>query len=463
MKLYNTLTRKKEEFKPIEEGKAKIYLCGPTVYNFIHIGNARPFVVFDTLRRFMEFLDYKVEYVQNFTDIDDKIITEANKEDIQASVIAEKFINEFLKDANGLNIQKATYYPKVTEEVEGIIEMIKDLTQKGFAYEVEGSVYFRANKANNYGKLSKKNIEDLEAGARVAANTDKENPSDFALWKLAKEGEPHWDSPWGKGRPGWHIECSLMAKKYLGETIDIHAGGEDLCFPHHENEIAQSEAYSGGKTLANYWLHNGMIMLDNQKMSKSEGNSFFVRDIAEEFSYATIRFFILSAHYRSPLNYSKELVEAAQNGLRRIENCIDNLERALLKEDIFPDKTNEIAEVDFYFAKFVEEMNDDINTANAIAALFYLVRFANTKLNTLSHTEIKHILKKIELMFDILGIQLNNNSNITNEDEINVLIEERNAAKADKNWVKADEIRETLLKMGIEIKDTREGTIWQIK
>ncbi|MCL2376279.1 MAG: cysteine--tRNA ligase [Defluviitaleaceae bacterium] len=454
MKIYNTLTRKKEDFVPIQPKHAGIYICGPTVYNFIHIGNARPYVVFDVLRRYLTHQGYTVNYVQNFTDIDDRIIAQANEQDVDFLQISNRYITEFFTDTDGLNIARATHYPRVTEEIPGIIALVQHLITRGYAYEVAGTVYFCAPKADNYGKLSKKNIEDLEAGARVEINADKQNPSDFVLWKAAKEGEPSWPSPWGDGRPGWHIECSVMARKYIGKTVDIHAGGVDLIFPHHENEIAQSEAEMEGP-FVNYWMHNGMLLLDNKKMSKSEGNFFLVREVAEKYSYEVARFYLLSGHYRMPLNFSEELIQAAANGVERIRNCKTNLTDALQN----PQGTQTLDATPFR-ADFLAALADDLNTANAITALFDLVKFANINISTASAQSLQALLDEMHFMAEILGLNLSATENKGDTAEIEALIEQRNASKAAKNWAAADEIRDALANMGVIIKDTREGTKW---
>ena len=458
LKLYNTLTRKKDDFVPVTPQKAGIYICGPTVYNLIHIGNARPYVVFDVLRRFLEYNGYEVNLVQNFTDIDDKIINKANEEGVDFLQISDRYIKEFFSDIDGLNVGRATSYPRVTQEIPDIIALITHLITRDFAYEVNGTVYFDAPRANNYGKLSKKNIDDLEAGARVEVNTDKHHPSDFVLWKPAKPGEPGWPGPWGDGRPGWHIECSVMTRKYIGQIVDIHAGGEDLIFPHHENEIAQSEAEMDGP-FVNYWLHNGMILFDNQKMAKSGGNFFLVRDVAEKFSYEVVRFFLLSAHYRMPLNFSEDLMQAAANGLERIRNCkrnlLDALETAEADDYLVPDDIEKLR------TAFTGSLADDLNTANAITALFRLVNFANTRMGG-GQAFLRRLLDEIDFMCGLLGINLETNSVAAKADtaEIEKLIEARNAAKADKDWAAADKIRDTLAEMGVVMKDTREGTKW---
>jgi len=457
MKLYNTMTRKKEDFTPINPGHAGLYICGPTVYNQIHVGNARVYVVFDVLRRFLEHCGYNVNLVQNFTDIDDRIIAMANDGGVDFIDISNKYIAEFLTDTDALNVRRATHYPRVTEEIPGIIVLVQHLVATDYAYEVSGTVYFNAPRANNYGKLSKKNIDDLEAGARVEVNSDKHHPSDFVLWKAAKPGEPSWPSPWGTGRPGWHIECSVMSRKYIGQTIDIHAGGQDLIFPHHENEIAQSEAESPGQPFVNYWLHNGMILSDNQKMSKSDGNFFLVREVAQKFSYPVLRFFLLSAHYRMPLNFSEDLMQAAANGLERIRNCRRNLQDALNSDAVIPghDPESPTQELTTLRQAFTNALSDDLNTANAITALFDLVKFANTH-----GGNPQAILTEMDFMCDILGLNLDTDSINTNATEIENLLAERNDAKANKDWTKADQIRDQLAEMGIIIKDTREGTKW---
>jgi len=458
MKLYCTLTRTKRDFETIDYKRVGIYVCGPTVYNYAHIGNARPYVVFDVLRRVLEYDRYTVNYVQNFTDIDDKIINAANAADSDYLQIANKYIQEFMTDMQGLNVLPATHYPRVTEEIPEIIALVSRLVDSGYAYEVDGTVYFRAPKSKDYGKLSKKNIDDLEAGARVDINTNKENISDFVLWKAAKPGEPSWDSPWGDGRPGWHIECSAMARKYIGDTIDIHCGGEDLIFPHHENEIAQSEA-DGASPFANYWLHNGMIAIDRQKMSKSAGNFFTIRDVAEKFSYPVLRFFILSVHYRSPLNFSEELMTAAATGLERIRNCVRTLEGKLPRFFALPD--NDYPEVRRIEAEFYAALNDDLNTANAITAIFDMVKYANVNMATGTIEHLQQVELTLSLMCKRLGLDLSLDTTAkTDTTAIEALIADRNAAKAAKDFARADAIRDELTQMGVTIKDTREGTTW---
>ncbi|MGN1318875.1 MAG: cysteine--tRNA ligase [Lachnospirales bacterium] len=467
MKLYNTLTGKKEEFVPLEEGKVKMYVCGPTVYDYIHIGNARPYVVFDTVRRYFEYKGYDVNYVQNFTDVDDKIIKKANEEGVDTTVISERFIKEALKDAEGLNVEPATTNPKVTEEMDGIIEMIKTLIDKGHAYEVNGSVFFDTKSFEGYGKLSKKNIDDLEAGARIAVDETKKSPMDFVLWKPKKDGEPYWESPWSQGRPGWHIECSVMAKKYLGNTIDIHAGGEDLVFPHHENEIAQSES-ANDAPFAKYWLHNGFINVDNVKMSKSLGNFFTLRDIIESVPYDVVRFFILSGHYRRPINFSRDLMDAAKNGLDRIKNAYKNL--LFLENNLTGEMTEEEKklsnEADKFRVQFETAMDDDFNTADAITAIFEISKFANVNCNDKSSKAfVTDIREKMLTLCNILGIKPyddNNDSKISPE-EIEELISKRAEAKKAKNFALADEIRAELLDKGVVIEDTRAGVRWNYK
>ncbi len=467
MKLYNTLTGKKEEFVPIEPGKVKMYVCGPTVYDYIHIGNARPYVIFDTIRRYLEYKGYEVNYVQNFTDVDDKIIKKANAEGVESTVISERYIAEALKDAEGLNVEPATKNPKVTEEMDYIIEMIQTIIDKGHAYEVNGSVFFDTKSFKDYGKLSGKNIDDLEAGARIEVDTQKKNPMDFVLWKPKKEGEPYWESPWGQGRPGWHIECSVMAKRYLGDTIDIHAGGEDLIFPHHENEIAQSES-ANGVQFAKYWLHNGFINVDNKKMSKSLGNFFTLREITAEIPYDVVRFFILSGHYRSPINFSRELMEAAGNGLDRIKNAYKNL---LFLEKNTDGEMNDdekalSKDADKFRVQFETAMDDDFNTADAVTAIFEIAKFANVNCNnSSSNAFVKYIREKMLALCDILGIKPYDEAseNRIPEEEIERLISERADAKKSKNFAKADEIRAELLEKGVVIEDTRAGVRWSYK
>lgn len=466
MKIYNTLTRQKEEFKPIEEGKVRMYVCGPTVYNLIHIGNARPMIVFDTVRRYMEYAGYQVNYVSNFTDVDDKIIKAAIEQGVTAEDISKKFIEECKKDMKGLNVKEATKHPLATEEISGMIEMISTLIEKGYAYDKNGTVYFRTRKFDHYGDLSRKNIDDLEAGHRdikVAGEDDKEDPLDFVLWKPKKEGEPFWESPWSEGRPGWHIECSVMSKKYLGDSIDIHAGGEDLIFPHHSNEIAQSEA-ANGVQFSRYWMHNGFLNIDNKKMSKSLGNFFTVRDISEKYDLQVLRFFMLSAHYRSPINFSAELMEAAKNGLDRILTAVDKLDRVLpvLEEkELTAEEKSGLETIQLLVKKFNDSMEDDFNTADAISAIFEMVKFANVNVTETSAKAFAQSIKDtITKLTDVLGIITEKEEELLDED-IEKLIEERQQARKDKNFARADEIRNTLSDMGIILEDTREGVKWK--
>ncbi len=463
MKLYNTLTREKEEFVPVNEGEVKMYSCGPTVYNYFHIGNARPFIIFDTLRKYFEYKGYKVKFVQNFTDIDDKMIENANGQGIDVKKLADKFINEYFTDAEGLGIEAADVHPKATETIGDIIRFVKKLVEKGFAYEASGDVYFNTSKLDRYGKLSGQNLEELEAGARVDVGEKKKNPADFTLWKAQKPGEPAWDSPWGKGRPGWHIECSVMANKYLGETIDIHSGGQDLIFPHHENEIAQSES-ANGKPFARYWLHNGFLNVDNQKMSKSLGNFFTVRDISKHFDYEVIRFFMLTAHYRSPINFSSDQLQQAKNGLDRIYNFLDNLnylkdntqDREFLENEKAVLKT-----IGDLKNKFLAAMDDDINTADAVASIFEMVRQGNTKLSGSSSKKmVIQIEKTVKELCGVLNIAQKQSSSKL-DDEVEALIEKRQQARKDKNYKLADEIRDQLKSMDIELQDTPQGVKWK--
>jgi len=467
MKIYNTLTKSKQEFQPLEPGKVKMYVCGPTVYNFIHIGNARPMIVFDTVRRYLEYKGYEVNYVSNFTDVDDKIIKKAMEEGVTSEVISKRYIEECKKDREGLNVRPATKTPLATEEIAGMIEMIQTLMEKGYAYRAsDGTVYFHTRKFKEYGKLSHKKIEDLEAGHReiqVTGDGGKEEELDFVLWKPKKEGEPYWNSPWCEGRPGWHIECSVMAKKYLGEQIDIHAGGEDLIFPHHENEIAQSEACNG-KEFAKYWMHNAFLNIDNKKMSKSAGNFFTVREISEKYDLQIIRFFMLSAHYRSPLNFSEDLVEASKNGLERILTSVETLNYLLetAKNEKMTEEEKKIyKQTEGFVKKYEASMEDDFNTADAIAALFELIKFINTNTSGENTKEFLELLKaRILTLCDILGIIAEKEKDCLTE-EVEALIEERTAAKKAKDFARADEIRSKLLGMGIELRDTREGVQWK--
>ena len=467
MKIYNTLTKKKEEFVPLEEGKVKMYVCGPTVYNLIHIGNARPMIIFDTFRRYLEYKGYDVNYVSNFTDVDDKIIKKAIEEGTTAEEISQRYIKECKKDMHDLNIEPATTHPLATQEIDGMIEMIKTLIDKGYAYDADGTVYYRTRKFKDYGKLSKKNIDDLEAGHRdikVAGEESKEDPLDFVLWKPKKEGEPSWPSPWSDGRPGWHIECSVMSKKYLGDEIDIHAGGEDLIFPHHENEIAQSEAANGCE-FSKYWMHNGFLNINNKKMSKSLGNFFTVRDISEKYDLQVLRFFMLSAHYRSPLNFSDDLMESAKNGLERIITS-----GAKIRDIISNGKDGKVTDAEAklldeakeYITKFEEAMDDDCNTANAISAVFELVKFANSNLNEGSTKEFTAgVYEILDKLCNVLGIILEKEEEkVGDEDYIEEMIAKRAQAKKDRDFAMADQIRDELAAKGIVLKDTREGTKW---
>ncbi len=463
MKIYNTMSGKKEELKTINEGEVKIYACGPTVYNFIHIGNARPICVFDVLRRYLEYRGNKVTYVQNFTDIDDKIIKRANEEGSDYKTVSEKYIAEYKKDAAGLNVREATVHPKATENIQQMLDMIKTLEEKGYAYSTEyGDVYFRTNKFKEYGKLSHQPLEDLEAGARIQIGETKEDPMDFALWKGAKPGEPSWTSPWGEGRPGWHIECSCMAKRYLGETIDIHCGGQDLIFPHHENEIAQSEC-TNEKPFANYWMHNGYINVDNKKMSKSLGNFFTVRDVAEQYGYEPIRYLMISSQYRSPINYSIDIINQCKASLERLYNCREDLEfLAKNSEGGLKDGEQEIKEKLLkHKEEFIRVMDDDLNTADAITALFELARDINTNLNpqTKPSKELcEFALSLYKELADVLGLLYVKKDDGV-DDEVQSLIDQRTQARKDKNWAEADRIRDELKARGITIKDTPNGTI----
>ncbi|MDE6890476.1 MAG: cysteine--tRNA ligase [Lachnospiraceae bacterium] len=467
MKIYNTLSKRKEEFVPLEEGKVKMYVCGPTVYNLIHIGNARPMIVFDTVRRYMEYKGYEVNFVSNFTDVDDKIIRQAIAEGVEASVISERYIAECKKDMQSMNVKPATTHPKATEEICGMLDMIGTLIEKGHAYAAaDGTVYFRTRSFKDYGKLSHKNLDDLQGGNRsllVSGEDQKEDPLDFVLWKPKKDGEPYWESPWCDGRPGWHIECSVMSRRYLGEEIDIHAGGEDLIFPHHENEIAQSEA-ANGKPFAKYWMHNGFLNIDNKKMSKSEGNFFTVRDIGQKYDLQVLRFFMLSAHYKSPLNFSAELMEAAANGYERIVTSVGNLNYLMEKgaSDAMSGEEKKLAEeAERYVSEFEQAMDDDFNTADAIAAIFELVKFANSNTREQHSREFLQGLKeKIVTLSDICGLIVEKKQEMLDGD-IEALIEERQAARKDRNFQRADEIRNELLEKGIILEDTREGVKWK--
>ena len=459
MKIYNTLTRKKEDFKPIQAGKALIYVCGPTVYNYIHIGNSRPMIVYDTLRRYLLYIGYDVKFVSNFTDIDDKIINRAKEENVPFTDITKKYIDAYLEDSYGLNLfESHTIHPKATECINEMIEFVKVLEEKGIAYNVDGNVYFDITKAKDYGKLSKKNIDDLRAGARIDISDEKKNPLDFALWKKRKdESEPAWESPWGMGRPGWHLECSVMAKKFLGDTIDIHAGGEDLQFPHHENEIAQSECCNG-KVFANYWMHNGMINIDNVKMSKSKGNFFTIKDIQKEYDLEVIRLWILSTHYRNPLNFSREVMEQTKNGLERMYNGKEHLERLL---EICEEKEDEdISKLVELKKEFLDCMDDDLNTADAISKVYELIRYANT---FDENTDLKVVKGAVKLLSDfasVLGLLYREEDDNLDE-KVEKLIEEREEARKNKDFKRADEIRDILKEMNIELKDTRNGVVWK--
>lgn len=461
MKIFNTLSRSKEDFVPVDPNEVKIYACGPTVYNYIHIGNARPLCVFDVLRRYMEYRGYNVKFVQNFTDVDDKIIKRANEENSTFEEISKKYIDEFWIDAHGLNFKDATVHPKATENIDEIIEIIKSLEKKGYAYAVDGDVYYRTSKFKGYGKLSHQPIDDLQSGARIAVGEKKEDPLDFALWKAAKEGEPYWDSPWGKGRPGWHIECSAMNKRYLGNTIDIHCGGQDLIFPHHENEIAQSEA-ANDAMFSKYWMHNGYINVDNVKMSKSLGNFKTVREIADVYGYEVIRYFLISSHYRSPINYNLEIIEQCKSALERLYNCRESLDFAVKNASAdLPDDEEIIKFIDSRKEQFITAMDDDLNTADGIAAIFDLVSDINTKI--INKDVSKNVCTAAADMFDeltgVLGLVYNRKSNSLDE-EIEKLIEERQQARANKDWATADRIRDELKAQGITLKDTPQGVIW---
>lgn len=460
MKIYNTLTRKKEEFIPMDKNNVKMYSCGPTVYDYFHIGNARPFIIFDTMRRYLEYLGYKVTFVQNFTDIDDKMIKRANDEDITVKDLGDRFIKEYFEDSHALGIHEATIHPKATENIDAIIDIVKKLVDKGYAYEGDGSVYFSTKKFREYGKLSKQPLEDLEAGARIDVSEHKRDAMDFALWKAQKPGEPAWESPWGMGRPGWHIECSAMANKYLGETIDLHSGGQDLIFPHHENEIAQSEC-ANGKPFAHYWMHNGYININNQKMSKSLGNFFTVRDIRKKYDSEVIRFFMLSAHYRNPINFADTLMDQAKSAVERVYTCIENLE-FLLENAAQTADTDEAVykKLDEFKQKYMDAMDDDLNTAGAIAAIFDIVYYANTELSAQNSKDaIQKTLDLIHELGDVLGL-FTKSTKKSIDNEIEALIEERNKARQEKNWAKADEIRDKLKEMNIVLKDTPNGVQW---
>ncbi len=464
MKIYDTMAREKREFVPSTPGVVTMYSCGPTVYDYFHIGNARPFIIFDCMRRYLEYTGYEVKFVQNFTDIDDKMIKRANEEGITVKELGERFIAEYFKDSKALGIHEATVHPKATENISEIIEFIQKLEDKGYAYNVDGNVYFSTKKFREYGKLSKQPLEDLEAGARISVNDEKRDAMDFALWKAKKEGEPAWESPWGEGRPGWHIECSVMANKYLGETIDIHSGGKDLVFPHHENEVAQSEA-ANGKPFARYWMHNGYINIDNKKMSKSKGNFFTVRDILAQYDPEVVRFFMLSAHYRNPINFSAELMEQAKSAVERVRTCMDNLEFLLTKcEDraLSAAEADTSSKVDECKAKFISAMDDDLNTADAVAAIFDIIYIANTDIPNDASSAlglVKRCLDMIKELGAVLGLFEDTKSEILDSD-IENLINERNEARKNKDYKRADEIRDMLKAMNIELKDTPAGVKW---
>lgn len=460
--IYNSLTRKKEKFKPLVENEVKMYVCGPTVYNYIHIGNARPAIVFDTVRRYFEYKGYNVTYVLNFTDVDDKIINASKETGMSVAELTNRFIDAYLKDVEALGVKRATYHPRVTETIDEIIEFIEGLIEKGYAYEADGDVYFKARKFKEYGKLSAQSIDELRVGARIRVGEKKEDPLDFALWKKAKEGEIAWDSPWGKGRPGWHIECSAMAKKYLGKTIDIHAGGQDLTFPHHENEIAQSEALNE-QPFANYWMHNGYININNEKMSKSLGNFILTKDIIQKYDPMVVRFFMLSVHYRNPINFTDELLESAKNGLERIRIAYENLEhRKQVSADLGIETEKWIERIEKHEKAFIEAMDDDFNTANAITVLFDLAKDANLYL-TENQTNIKVIdifQEKMDTILQVLGITLPKTEELLDE-EIEKLIAERNEARKRKDFQRADEIRDQLRKQKIILEDTPQGVRWR--
>ena len=467
MKIFNTLSRRKEEFVPLEPGKVKMYVCGPTVYNFIHIGNARPMIIFDTVRRYFEYKGYEVNYVSNFTDVDDKIIKKAIEEGVDAETISKRYIAECKKDMADMNVKPATTHPQATQEICGMLEMIQTLIDKGHAYvAADGTVYFRTKSFKDYGKLSHKNLDEMQSGFRelkVTGEENKEDPSDFVLWKPKKEGEPYWESPWCQGRPGWHIECSVMSKKYLGDQIDIHAGGEDLIFPHHENEIAQSEA-ANDKTFANYWMHNGFLNIDNKKMSKSLGNFFTVREIGEKYDLQVLRFFMLSAHYRSPINFSAELMEASKNGLERILTCAERLKELQGKvtgEELTEAEKENKKTVDELVAKFEAAMDDDFNTADAVSAIFELVKLANSTVKEdSSKVYVALLAETIAKLSDVLGIRTERKQEVL-DSEVEELIAARQQARKEKNFALADEIRQKLLDMGIVLEDTREGVKWK--
>lgn len=462
MKIYNTLTREKQEFIPVEEGKVRMYSCGPTVYNYFHIGNARPFIIFDTLRRYLEYKGYEVSFVQNFTDVDDKMINKANEEGVTVKELADRFIAEYFKDAQAVGIHKATVHPRATENMDAIISLIQTLEDKGYAYNVDGDVYFDIKKFRDYGKLSHQPLEELESGARIDINEAKKDPMDFAVWKKQKAGEPAWESPWGMGRPGWHIECSAMANKYLGKTIDIHSGGRDLIFPHHENEIAQSEA-ANDAPFANYWMHNGYINVDNRKMSKSLGNFFTVRDVLKEYEGEVVRFFMLSAHYRSPINFSKDLIDSAKSALERIYTCMETLEffknRADAPQDTYGAEKDYLKRLSALKEKYIEAMEDDLNTADAISVLFEIVSDANKTLTAEANPSVQVLQGTLDLLRELGGVLgiLNREEKEELSEEIKGLLAERELARKEKNWARSDEIRDYLKEQGIIVKDTPQG------
>ena len=464
MKIFNTMTRSKEEFKPLEEGKVKMYVCGPTVYNYIHVGNARPFIIFDTLRRYLEYRGYDVTFVQNFTYVDDKIIKRGHEEGIAPEEIAQKYIKEYFVDADGLGIKRASVHPQVTENIEQIIEFVKELEDKGYAYAVNGDVYFDTQKFEGYGKLSGIKQEELEAGSRIEINDQKKHPMDFVLWKAKKEGEPGWTSPWGEGRPGWHIECSVMSRRYLGDTIDIHAGGQDLKFPHHENEIAQSEARSG-KTFSNYWMHNEYININNEKMSKSKGNFFTVRDISKLYDLEVVRLFMLSTHYRNPINFSDEILNQSKAGLERLYNAKERVEFIISKLNDNAENADELKleeELNSFRQRFIEAMDDDLNTADALSIIFELVRFMNSNVNENSTKEFANkVLDEFNELTGVLNVVNKKHEEDMLDEEIEALIQKRTDAKKNKDFKLADEIRNELLEKGIVLEDTRQGVKWR--
>ena len=464
MKIFNTMTRSKEEFKPLEEGKVKMYVCGPTVYNYIHVGNARPFIIFDTLRRYLEYRGYDVTFVQNFTDVDDKIIKRGHEEGIAPEEIAQKYIKEYFVDADGLGIKRASVHPQVTENIEQIIEFVKELEDKGYAYAVNGDVYFDTQKFEGYGKLSGIKQEELEAGARIEVNDQKRHPMDFVLWKAKKEGEPGWTSPWGEGRPGWHIECSVMSRRYLGDTIDIHAGGQDLKFPHHENEIAQSEARSG-KTFSNYWMHNEYININNEKMSKSKGNFFTVRDISKLYDLEVVRLFMLSTHYRNPINFSDEILNQSKAGLERLYNAKERVEFIISKLNDNAENADELKleeELNSFRQRFIEAMDDDLNTADALSIIFELARFMNSNVNENATKEFANkVLDEFNELTGVLNVVNKKHEEDMLDEEIEALIQKRTDAKKNKDFKLADEIRNELLEKGIVLEDTRQGVKWR--